>query len=86
MVGVKIEDNTPLIEGDGTFKINPKLVLGLNIDKNTGIISGIPEEQYEGNFTVIFTNKDTADILSCNLYITGIFILIFIVFDIYSVG
>lgn len=73
IVGVEIQDNSPSIQGHGTFKINPTLVLGLNIDKQNGIISGTPEEEYEGNFTVIFTDENTGDIFSCRIYITGIF-------------
>lgn len=72
IVGVEIQNNSPSIQGHGTFKVSPMLVLGLNIDKQNGIISGTPEEEYEGNFTVIFTDENTGDIFSCKIYITGI--------------
>lgn len=53
VVGKQITPNKPIIDAEGgTFTILPQLSKGLSLDPKTGIISGIPEEEYENNYTI----------------------------------
>lgn len=74
IVGVEISENKPVNLGDGIYTILPKFNRGLKLDEKTGVISGTPTEEYEGEFTVTYKDSATQLTKISVLVIKGIII------------
>ncbi len=69
-VGQKIQDNAPIVSGSvSSYKINSSLPLGLNLDTNSGIISGTPViKQGTTTYTIQASNGNSS--VSTSIQIT----------------
>lgn len=75
IVGQQITSNNPLIEIDGgEFTIKPAFSKGLSLDLATGVITGTPTEEYDGEFTVTYKDSATQLTKISVLVIKGIII------------
>ena len=63
IVGEEIEPIVPVIAGAEIIgvTVSPSLPTGLVMDAMTGVISGVPSEVSEGNYTLIVTNAAGSD-------------------------
>lgn len=73
VVGTEITVNKPIDMGEGSYTIIPKFSRGLKLDEKTGIITGTPIEEYEGEFTVTYTDSATQSAKISILKISGIY-------------
>lgn len=74
IVGTEITENKPVNLGDGVYTILPKFSRGLKIDEKTGVITGTPTEEYDGEFTVTYKDSTTQLTKISVLVIKGIII------------
>lgn len=74
IVGTEITENKPVDLGDGVYTILPKFSRGLKIDEKTGVITGTPTEEYDGEFTVTYKDSTTQLTKISVLVIKGIII------------
>lgn len=74
MINKKIESIIPSVNSKGSYSISPPLVDGLNLDKYTGIISGIPKERVSTNYTIAFVSDETHTKSISVIHLSGMFI------------
>lgn len=73
VVGVSITPNNPSLTTIGTYLVAPTFSRGLSIDTSTGIITGVPIEEYVGTYTITFTESGSQMMFTSVLHITSIF-------------
>lgn len=70
-VGKSVTPLKPIVDGRGTFEVDPELPFGIELNKETGIISGVAKKKYLNSHDVIFRRED-GKVLKANLDIKGI--------------
>lgn len=72
LVGQKINDNAPVSMPTGKYSVKPSLAKGLSLDVDTGIISGIPTEEFKGECTITFIDSTTSSRMTSVITLSGI--------------
>lgn len=74
VVNKPIGNIVPNLNGKGSYSVYPSLVEGLHLDKDTGVISGIPKKSINTNYTIAFMSNNNSAKLESVIYFTGILV------------
>lgn len=74
LINKRIENIVPSVNLKGIYSVSPPLVDGLELDKYTGVISGIPKERVNTNYTITFISDDTHTKSTSVIHLSGMFI------------